>query len=368
MIALRAISGFGSKGPACFLLEFEGRRILLDCGKGPDDDALPDLSGLERLDAVVITHAHPDHFGALHLLGGLGTPPIYATSLTAEITEAARHGQVRHLPLSGEAELCGLPVLTGRAGHAPGGIWLRIGGPDGLLYTGDFSHEGVLFPLDPFPKARLLVADAAYGNFDATLETALRRLVTIAQDGPLLLPVPAAGRGLEMAILFHEAGLPVGLCPAHRSMAGRLLDHPEGSRGEPRLRLEAMIKAASVLDEGSQPGGVALAATANAETGLACVLVEHWQGRAQIIFTGHRARGTASEHLVQAGKARFVRWNVHPRRRDLDALLEAVAPEQLLPAFLPEPAYSQLARTLPRGLRLAHGRDDQRHPAVMWLG
>ena len=49
---LTALSGLGVKGPACFLLEAEGRRLLLDLGRGPDGDALPDLAGVGRVDAI----------------------------------------------------------------------------------------------------------------------------------------------------------------------------------------------------------------------------------------------------------------------------------------------------------------------------
>lgn len=365
---LTALSGLGTKGPACFLLETEGRRILLDCGKGPDDEAVPDLSGIGPLDAVLLSHAHPDHFGALDLSAQLGRPPIFTTALTAEIAGADRHGEIRPLALFGTADILGVPVLTGRAGHAPGGIWTRFGGADGLLYTGDFCQEGVLYPVDPFPKARLLVADAAYGLYEQTLETGIAALLDFARNGPVLLPVPAAGRGLEMAILFHEAGLPVGLCPDHQVMAHRLLDHPDRPSEAERDRLSALLAAARRLDQNSEPEGVALAASANAESGLAKTLVSAWAGRAEIIFTGHRARGTASADLVDSGAARFIRWNVHPLQSHIVDLLQAVRPEEAMLAFLPEPAVSALAASLPGPTRFVLPEGDTRHRPVMRLG
>ena len=47
-----------------YLVEEDGRRLLLDCGPG----VLPRLRRLEswpRLDAIVITHFHLDHWGDL---------------------------------------------------------------------------------------------------------------------------------------------------------------------------------------------------------------------------------------------------------------------------------------------------------------
>ena len=42
---LRLISGVGAKGPACFVLEIGGKRIMLDLGEGPPNGLLPDVGG-----------------------------------------------------------------------------------------------------------------------------------------------------------------------------------------------------------------------------------------------------------------------------------------------------------------------------------
>jgi hypothetical protein len=39
-----AISGFACKGPAAFLIETTGRRLLLDLGGGPDRGRQPDFA------------------------------------------------------------------------------------------------------------------------------------------------------------------------------------------------------------------------------------------------------------------------------------------------------------------------------------
>ena len=57
MAALTAISGAGAKGPACFLLEAEGRRLLLDLGYGPQPGLWPDVSGVGKVDALLLSHA-----------------------------------------------------------------------------------------------------------------------------------------------------------------------------------------------------------------------------------------------------------------------------------------------------------------------
>jgi hypothetical protein len=90
----------------CMVIECEGRAVVLDCGvtfpsKEPGVDIIhPDFGYIEtirdRLDAVLITHAHEDHIGALPFLLPLipGVPvygPPYALRHIARRLE--EHGQ-----------------------------------------------------------------------------------------------------------------------------------------------------------------------------------------------------------------------------------------------------------------------------------
>ena len=77
-----------------WVLECGEEILLLDCGvMFPEADmlgvdlVLPDISYLQekkdQIQAVLLTHGHEDHIGALpHLLPDLGFPPIYGTPLT----------------------------------------------------------------------------------------------------------------------------------------------------------------------------------------------------------------------------------------------------------------------------------------------
>src|SRR5215212_9853776 len=60
-------------GANCYVLDVAGRRVVLDCGLHPKLDGAEALPRLELIaddsvDAVVITHAHQDHIGALPVL------------------------------------------------------------------------------------------------------------------------------------------------------------------------------------------------------------------------------------------------------------------------------------------------------------
>jgi ribonuclease J len=89
------LGGLGEIGMNCYLFEYNGEMILVDCGQMmPDEDMLgvdyviPDISYIlarpKKLAAIIITHAHEDHIGGLpYILPRLpGDIPIYAGELT----------------------------------------------------------------------------------------------------------------------------------------------------------------------------------------------------------------------------------------------------------------------------------------------
>ncbi len=346
---LTALSGFGSKGPACFLLEFGASRLLLDLGRGPDGDALPDLTGVGPVDAIMISHGHADHTGGLHLAPLVGNPPVYAPEPSIALSpDPCLRAAIAYERLD---SIAGLPFTSGLCGHAPGARWLRFGGPEGLLYTGDYSDESTLYPHTPPPPAAALVFDASYGIAEQPLADQIATLLALT-DHPLLLPVPAGGRGLEMAGHFLAAGLPVAMCPEHRRVAQLMLTRPEALAGNGAALLARLLTETNELRADSPAQGVMIAAGPNAERGVAGALAPRFitEGSAQVVFTGHLAAGSPSAKWVAAGRAQFRRWNVHPTLTGIRALFEAVQPRAALPAFCRPEAAADLARTLERAL------------------
>lgn len=347
---VRAISGYGGKTPACFLVETADRRFLLDLGEGPETGVYPEVGRLGKIDAVLISHSHKDHIGALHLLGEIGSPPVYATAMVRQIAGHPALDASRDLPLRGTTEILDVMVETGRASHAPGGIWMRLGGEGGVLYTGDWTLESPLYGFDPPPAAAVLICDASYGNYDTPLADGIRQITDEAARGPLLLPMPPAGRGLDAAVLFAEAGLDISICKAHRGIAAKLIESKAGEVSEEsKRRLYDMLGRAGELTEASAPDGVMIAATADAGGGVSEPLASRFaaDGTAHIVFTGHVAGDTPGKKLLSEGKAKFIRWNVHPRASDVVSLVEQVRPSAVLPVFSGQPALGEFIAANP---------------------
>lgn len=346
---IKAISGVGGKGPACFLAEIGAARFLLDLGEGPVPGVFPDVSEIGAVDAILVSHGHADHIGGLHLAEQLGDPPIYATAMTRAFAGHKRLAQAQDLPLAGRIEIAGVEIETGRAGHAAGAVWMRIGGEKGLLYTGDLCAESLLYPLDPPLPAETMIADASYGTYDLPIAPAIADLIARAKRGPLLLPLPPTGRGVEIAVLLHEAGLPVSLCRQHRHIATLMQDAAPGTlTPDGAGRLSAMLAHAAPLEEDSAAGGVMIAANGGATGGTAKVLFDRFLPDPGIcvLFTGHVEPGTPAGEAIASGKAHFLRWNVHPRLRDLAWLRDLVKPTETVLAFCPTAAAETVAASL----------------------
>lgn len=349
MNRLTAISGFDVKGPACFLLETGGRRFMLDLGEGPEPGRRPDLAGIGPIDAVLISHGHKDHVGALDLAAAIGEPPIYATAPVRALSSGARLQGARDLPLAGAAEVCGIAVETGPAGHAPGGIWMRIGGEAGLLYTGDSSSESLLFPFSAPPKAAALLFDASYGVETRSLAAQIAEIEALAAERPLLLPAPKAGRAPEMAAHFLLAGFAVSFCAATRAVIRVLAERPEALLPAMRGLPERLLAEGGALDESSPARGVMIAAAPSLTRGTAAPLAQRFaeSGAALILLTGRVDDSSPAAALLQAGSARLLRWNVHPTLAQIQALFAAVAPRTALAAFVRPEGRAALARALP---------------------
>jgi ribonuclease J len=160
------LGGLGEIGRNCFCLEVDGRILVVDCGlMFPDADmpgvdlVLPDFTYLrenaDRVDAVLVTHAHEDHVGGLAFLLRDVSVPIYGSTLSLAL---ARH----RLDESGVLDRTELiPVADGerlRIGpiecqfvpvthSVPHGFAIAFFTPAGtIVHTGDFKLD--LTPVD----------------------------------------------------------------------------------------------------------------------------------------------------------------------------------------------------------------------------
>jgi Cft2 family RNA processing exonuclease len=329
---LTAVSGLGGKGPACFLIETRAARLLLDLGYGPQPGLLPNVDGVGKVDALLLSHGHRDHAGGFELLGKVGNPPIYATDIVRRLLPAGTNS--RPLPLHGTTEVAGLQVTTGRSGHAPGGVWLHLAVGGGLLYMGDNSGESILYAADAPPPATTIIIDASYGNYETPLSECTKKFDPLFDAGPVLLPIPVGGRGPEIALYLMRRGRAAPhIDDALRASLARLATQ-DSTCLKPGIASELAQLAGNAATI-EKPAGVMLAGIADATAGEAAKRVAAWEHQTTpaIVFTGYLPPGTPAERLTTSGRASYLRWNVHPRLAENARLVRAVGAQIVLPAF-----------------------------------
>jgi len=249
------LGGAGEVGASCGLLRIGDRRVLIDAGMRPaaraGQERLPALDRLtaEPPEAILVTHAHIDHTGALPLASEMfPAAPIYCTETTLLLTrlllaDSVRVMEAEHLAQEGETPLYTAevvertlarvrpvewgqpiaplddPAITVRflhAGHIAGAAMLLIDTPAGrVLHMGDYSvtAQRTLHGVDVpgLPQADAVITEGTYGDaIHANRKEQERALVAtvarvVGRGGRALLPAFAVGRAQEVALILRAA-------------------------------------------------------------------------------------------------------------------------------------------------------------------
>jgi ribonuclease J len=154
------LGGLGQIGKNMMVVEYGGSLLVIDAGlMFPENDmfgvdiVIPDMKYVldrkDRITAIIITHGHEDHVGALPYLLSQVKAPVYATRLTLGLIEVKlRESHVNdvefHEVIPGEALALGpFRVDFFRVSHSiPDGVGLAIETPVGMIvHSGDFKFD-----------------------------------------------------------------------------------------------------------------------------------------------------------------------------------------------------------------------------------
>jgi metallo-beta-lactamase family protein len=240
-----------------YLLEFAGKKILIDCGLFQGYKKLRQRNwenlpiNPKEIDAIVLTHAHIDHSGYLPLIIKKGfNKTIYSSHSTKELCNillpdsgylqeeearlANKYGYSKHKPaqplytkedaiatmnyfktidFKQQVELApNFSFMLYRAGHILGAAMVQFKMSNKtILFTGDLGrpNDPIMFSPDKIQQTDYLVVESTYGNrthLQGSPIIKLEEIVnkTISQRGTLIIPAFAVGRAQTMLYYLYQ--------------------------------------------------------------------------------------------------------------------------------------------------------------------
>jgi metallo-beta-lactamase family protein len=387
---LTFLGGAGTVTGSRYLLEHGGGKLLVDCGlfqglkqlRLRNRDPFPVAA--EKVDAVVLTHAHIDHSGYLPALARQGfRGPVFATGATRDLAAlmlpdsghlqeedaefANRHGFSRHhpaLPLYTEEDgrgvlrqfrprgygesfeaIPGVQVRFSQAGHILGAATVHVSwGGGSLLFSGDLGRDDDLLmrPPEPPPAADCVLLESTYGDRAHDREdpaTLLAQVInrTAARGGTVVVPAFAVGRAQALLHLvarlkqdlripdlpvFLDSPMAADVTAIYREhRGGHRLDDAQCRRMCEAARIVNTVEESRSLDTLRFPA-VIVSASGMATGGR---VVHHLKAfapdhRNTILLAGYQAAGTRGAALAGGAKEIKIHGDHVPVRAEVVSL------------------------------------------------
>jgi ribonuclease J len=375
------LGGLGEVGMNCMMVECGDDVIVIDCGvMFPEEDVGVDvvhplfdqlLEKRDRVHALVLTHGHEDHIGAVPYLLQYMNVPIYGTDFTLRLvqervtefdlpwrpkfvsTSTAGHFEFGRLTMDTVGVNHSIPQATSVVLRTPAGT---------VVHTSDFKIGAPGDP-DPFDHEEfkrlgdegvsLLLSDSTNiekpgrTGFEAGVTEAIRRIVRQAKLGVFLTLFPSnvrrmavfldvaretgrqvvlVGRSVEryaraaasMGILSLDEDLVVPAHAARRLAANDLLYIVAGTQGEPRSAMSKIARGEH-HQIGVREGDTVIFSSRR---------IPGNEMRISTVIDDLARRGATIHHMDNTPD---VHVSGHGHREDLETMIRLVRPRSFMP-------------------------------------
>jgi putative mRNA 3-end processing factor len=355
--------------------------VLIDFGMKPGHQPQYPVETPEP-EAVVVSHGHLDHVGALPmLLAGSNRPTMHMTPPTRDLARLLCQDTIKlyggrfDCPFTQEEvatlsevirvhgyhetfQAAGHDVTFFNAGHIPGSAHILINdGTTQLLYTGDYHTEPqrLVDSTRTRPQADVVVTESTYVGTDHPPRSETEaQFVELARStrwegGTVIVPAFAIGRTQELLMVCAAHDIPCYVDGMGTEVSSILKQYPEFVRSPTDLS-RAISHARTVTGGDAQRSRIShqnnlIITTAGMLTGgpvVAYLPHMYADPTNTIIFTGYQVAGTPGRELLDSGSVTLTDryFQVSATVEQLD--FSAHADENGLRAFLSEYSESQI--------------------------
>ncbi len=261
-VKLIPLGGLNEVGKNLILLEKDNQIIIIDCGVNfPDDEMMgidyiiPDFTYIKnnkkKVKAVIVTHGHEDHIGALPFLYKSINVPIYATKLTLGLIKIKLNGLENFKNIEFNKIDPGSPINIGpfnidffRVNHSiPDGVGLIINTDIGtILHTGDFKIDQS--PIDGKVTQFSKIVSAGQKGVLAMLCDS-----TNAEEEGYTLPERDVGKNLKEKFLKADKRIIVATFASHIHRIQQILDVSKELQKKVAISGKSILKSIRISSE-----------------------------------------------------------------------------------------------------------------------
>lgn len=260
------LGGTREVGRIAITVKTEKTQVLLDYGAMLDNEpGFPMHIPPKDVDAIILSHSHLDHSGAIPIFYIQGKRPMYANKLTSELSQLLISDFIhlssyylpfeylelksmmqnsKHLDFNTEQKVGDMSFQFKNAGHIPGSAQTLVEAEGKrVLYTGDFNLTDTRLlqgaKMD-YGDLDAVMIESTYANEDHTGRPELeRRFVdecteVVEKGGIVLVPAFGVGRAQELACVLaaHHFEYPVTLDGMAREVSRVMMSYPQFLRDE----------------------------------------------------------------------------------------------------------------------------------------
>ncbi len=275
-LQLRFLGGTREVGRIAIAVKTEKTQVLLDYGVMLNHTpGFPMHIPPKDVNAIILTHSHLDHSGAIPIFYIQGKKPVYANKLTTELNQILISDFIhlssyylpfeylelksmmrssKHIDFGVKEKIGDITFQFLNAGHIPGSTQILIEAEGKrLLYTGDFNTidtrllEGAKMEYEDLDA---IIIESTYADEEHPERQQLEKNFvdevtdTVERGGTVLIPAFGVGRSQEITCVLasHHFEYPITIDGMAREASRIIMNYKEFLR-DPKLFTDALHSA-----------------------------------------------------------------------------------------------------------------------------